>query len=99
MMDKLRLHSLEEVPAISKEYLLVRNVMNNLDMKIANYNEIEHWLGNHITHNGWLRIMDEIAACEEIGQYTRFELTQGGSQVLVIRTNHLEAELLGDFIS
>jgi hypothetical protein len=83
--DNLRLHSLEEVPYIPREYLLVRNVKDTLDTKIADYEDIQDWLASILTHNKWIRVMDEIAACSIVGNFTRFELMPGGSIILVVR--------------
>ena len=86
--DKLRLHDLEEVPFIPRQYLLVRSVADGLQLKSADYDDIKHWLGSVLTHNKWMTVTDRIAASCEAGEYVRFDID--GSAVVVFTQYTLE---------
>ena len=82
------LHSLEEVPYVPRDYLIVEHGEMDLVLKAGNYSEIEDWLAGQLVHTKWITVMDHIAGCYEEGQYARFDIKSGNQHktTLVVRT-------------
>ncbi|MCK5614468.1 hypothetical protein KAR91_72055 [Candidatus Pacearchaeota archaeon] len=79
------LHSLHEVPDIQREFLIIENGDKALVIKGGNYKEIENWLAGQLVHTKWIKVMENIANCKFLGNYTLFDIGINSKTTLVVR--------------
>lgn len=87
MLDKNipPMETLESVPYIPREYIMAfENSRHELAFLKGDYESLEEHLSRLLYANHWLRIMDNIAACDSAGSFTRFSMPDNKT-VLVFR--------------
>lgn len=79
------METLDSVPFTPREYVMASvNATGELDFLKGDYDSVEKHLSRFLFANHWLKIMDEIAACDAAGSFTRFSMPDNKT-VLVFR--------------
>lgn len=79
------METLDSVPYTPREYILISvNSKGELDFLKGDYASVQEHLSRFLFANSWIKIMDQVAACDAAGSFTRFS-TPENKTVLIFR--------------